>query len=52
MAAAGPRVCLLPTAKVPATFPAVPTAWHRVEVRGFNLANGKPVDLTALVKSD
>lgn len=52
MAETGPRVCLLPTAKVPATFPAVPTAWHRVEVRGFNLANGKPVNLTALVKSD
>lgn len=52
MAQPGSRVCVLPTAQVESTFAQVPPAWHRVEVRGFNLANGKHVDLTALVKAE
>jgi 4-amino-4-deoxy-L-arabinose transferase-like glycosyltransferase len=52
MAQPGPRLCILPTPELPAAFPETPAAWHRVRVDGFNLGNGKRVDLTALVKEE
>lgn len=52
MAQPGPRLCILPTKELPATFPELPPAWQRTRVDGFNLGNGKRVDLTALVKTE
>ena len=49
MAAPGARVCILPTSAVGTIFPEL-SDWDRVDVKGFNLAKGKPVELTALVK--
>lgn len=47
----GARLCILPTSKVDETFGAVPETWQRVRVKGFNLPNGKKVDLTALIQA-
>lgn len=50
MSRSGARLCILPTSKVDETFATIPESWRRVRVKGFNLANGKPVDLTALIQ--
>ena len=50
MSRPGARLCILPTSKVDETFAAIPDSWQRVRVKGFNLANGKRVDLTALIQ--
>ena len=51
MARSGPRLCLLPTDQVSALFPQIPKDWKRAQTIGFNTANGKRVDLTALIKT-
>ena len=51
MARPGARLCLLPTDQVPALFPQIPAGWKQARTIGYNTANGKRVDLTALVKT-
>ena len=51
MARKGPRLCLLPTDQVSTLFPTIPVQWKQAQTTGFNTANGKRVDLTALVKT-
>lgn len=50
MSQPGPRLCLLPTDQVAGLFPVIPDGWRQARATGFNTANGKRVDLTALVK--
>ncbi len=50
MAKPGPRLCVLPTAKVPQIFPQPPPGWERIQIRGVNPAHGRRVELTALIK--
>ena len=48
----GPRVCVLPTELVKDLFDTIPSGWQLVSADGFNIAKGKPVHLTALIKPD
>lgn len=48
----GSRLCILRTPEVASTFPEIPAHWQRVQVQGFNLGNGRWVDLTALIKPE
>jgi len=46
----GPRFVILPDALVPRSFPALPSTWRTYSSRGFNIAKGKFVDLTLILK--
>lgn len=48
----GPRFVILPSALVPKSFPALPSTWRIFSSRGFNIAKGKDVDLTLILKSE
>jgi 4-amino-4-deoxy-L-arabinose transferase-like glycosyltransferase len=46
----GPRVCVMPAAIVNSTFRKLDPSWRVVTARGFDLADGRRVDLAALIK--
>jgi 4-amino-4-deoxy-L-arabinose transferase-like glycosyltransferase len=48
----GARFVILPTALVAKTFPNSSPAWKSFTTRGFNIAKGKDVDLTLVLKPD
>jgi 4-amino-4-deoxy-L-arabinose transferase-like glycosyltransferase len=48
----GPRFVVAPTAQVEKIFPSVPVSWKKFSTHGFNIPNGKAVDLTLLLKPD
>ena len=48
----GARFVILPTTLVAETFPDLPAAWKSFTTRGFNIAKGKDVDLTLVLKPD
>jgi hypothetical protein len=48
----GPRFVILPTTLAPKTFPTPPATWKTFTTRGFNIAKGKDVDLTLVLKPD
>jgi 4-amino-4-deoxy-L-arabinose transferase-like glycosyltransferase len=48
----GARFVVLPTALTAKTFPDPPGAWKSFTTRGFNIAKGKHVDLTLVLKPD
>ena len=48
----GPRFVVLPTARASKIFPNPPESWKTFSTRGFNIAKGKPVDLTLVLKPD
>lgn len=48
----GPRFMILPSALVPKSFPALPSTWRTFSSRGFNIAKGKFVDLTLILKPE
>src|SRR6266481_3705030 len=52
MGKSGPRFAVLPTALAAKTFPDPPTTWKSFTTRGFNIAKGKRVDLTLVLKPD
>jgi hypothetical protein len=52
MAHAGPRFLILRTALAAKIFPNPPSNWTRFSTRGFNIAKGKHVDLTLLLKPE
>jgi hypothetical protein len=48
----GPRFVILPTTLIAKTFPDLPATWKSFTTRGFNIAKGKDVDLTLVLKPD
>ncbi len=52
MGKSGPRFVVLPTALTAKTFPDPPGTWKSFTTRGFNIAKGKHVDLTLVLKPD
>jgi 4-amino-4-deoxy-L-arabinose transferase-like glycosyltransferase len=48
----GPRFVILPTAISKEVFPGLPTSWKTVRTEGFNIAKGKRVDLTMILKPE
>jgi hypothetical protein len=50
MSRGGSRFIVLPTASVAEIFPSVDASWRSYRARGFNIAKGRRVDLTMLVK--
>ena len=52
MAKAGPRFIILPTAAAGEAFPAVPPGWKTFSTAGFNVAKGRRVDLTLVLKPE
>ena len=48
----GTRFVILPTALVGKTFPDPPATWKSFSTRGINIAKGKHVDLTLVLKPD
>ena len=52
MGKSGPRFVVLPTALTAKTFPDLPGTWKSFTTRGFNIAKGKDVDLTLVLKPD
>jgi 4-amino-4-deoxy-L-arabinose transferase-like glycosyltransferase len=48
----GARFVILPTTLVTKTFPDLPATWKSFTTRGFNVAKGKDVDLTLVLKPD
>jgi hypothetical protein len=46
----GPRVCVLPTAQVGDIFRRLDPAWREVNASGYDVANGRKADLTAILK--
>ena len=52
MAKAGGRFVVMPTAVMEKAFPAPPANWNTFSVRGFNVAKGKHVDLTLVLKPE
>jgi 4-amino-4-deoxy-L-arabinose transferase-like glycosyltransferase len=48
----GARFVILPTTLVAKTFPDFPPTWKSFTTRGFNIAKGKDVDLTLVLKPD
>jgi hypothetical protein len=46
----GPRFLILPTDSVARFFPELDSSWRRHRARGWNLAKGKRVDVTMLLK--
>jgi 4-amino-4-deoxy-L-arabinose transferase-like glycosyltransferase len=52
MSEPGPRFVIVPTSLVEELFPNHPRAWTSFPTRGFNVAKGKQVDLTLMLKSE
>src|SRR5437763_5729791 len=52
MSKPGPRFVIVPTSLVQTLFPNPPQAWRSFSARGLNLAKGKQVDLTLVLKSE
>jgi 4-amino-4-deoxy-L-arabinose transferase-like glycosyltransferase len=52
MGASGPRFIILPTPVAGAVFANAPETWKFSTVSGFNIAKGKRVDLTLVLKTD
>jgi hypothetical protein len=52
MSGAGPRFVIVPTSLVHALFPKPPQTWTSFPTRGFNIARGKQVDLTLVLKPE
>lgn len=52
MSGAGPRFVIVPTSHVQALFPKPPQTWTSFPTRGFNIAKGKQVDLTLVLKPE
>lgn len=52
MSGAGPRFVIVPTSLVQALFPKPPQTWTSFPTRGFNIAKGKQVDLTLVLKPE
>jgi len=52
MSLAGPRFLVLPTSITATTFSNPPQDWEFFTTSGFNIAKGKQVDLTLVMKSD
>jgi 4-amino-4-deoxy-L-arabinose transferase-like glycosyltransferase len=52
MSAPGPRFVIVPTSLVQTIFPSYPQAWRSFPTRGFNIAKGKQVDLTLMLKPE
>jgi 4-amino-4-deoxy-L-arabinose transferase-like glycosyltransferase len=48
----GPRFVILPSALVPKSFAVLPSTWRTFSSRGFNIAKGKFVDLTLILKPE
>ena len=48
----GPRFVILPTGLVPQIFPNLSSGWKMFSTRGFNIAKGKRVDLTLILKPE
>ena len=48
----GPRLVVMPTHLVEKVFPAPPNSWRKFSTPGFNVAKGKRVDLTLVLKPD
>lgn len=46
----GPRFVILPTPLATSLYPEIPPDWKRFTVNGWNVAKGKTVDLTLLLK--
>ena len=49
---AGSRFVILPAADASETFPTLPASWKTFSTSGFNIAKGKHVDLTLVLKPD
>jgi hypothetical protein len=52
MSAAGPRFIVLPTPVAGELFTNPPASWRFFTVSGFNIAKGKRVDLTMVLKAE
>jgi len=52
MAQTGPHFLILPTVLAAKIFPDLPPNWASFSTRGFNIAKGKHVDLTLLLKPE
>jgi 4-amino-4-deoxy-L-arabinose transferase-like glycosyltransferase len=52
MSTPGPRFVIVPTSLVQTLFPNHPPAWRSFSTRGFNIAKGKQVDLTLVLKPE
>ncbi len=50
MEKSGPRIVIAPTKLVEKIYPTLPTGWKRFSISGFNIAKGKHVDLTLILK--
>jgi hypothetical protein len=48
----GARFVILPTNLAATTFPVPPATWKSFSTRGFNIAKGKDVDLTLVLKPE
>lgn len=46
----GSRITILPTERLPRSFPSPDPAWKMARVQGINLVKGKRVDLTVVIK--
>jgi 4-amino-4-deoxy-L-arabinose transferase-like glycosyltransferase len=52
MSRPGPRLVIVPTAAIETLFADRPQDWKSFSTRGFNVAKGKPVDLTLVLKPE
>jgi 4-amino-4-deoxy-L-arabinose transferase-like glycosyltransferase len=52
MSARGPRFVVMPSSLVQTLFPNHPQTWKSFSTRGFNVAKGKQVDLTLVLKPE
>jgi hypothetical protein len=52
MEQSGPRFVVLPTDLAGTIYPALPNDWKSFRARGFNIVNGRRVDLTLILKTD
>jgi hypothetical protein len=52
MSGPGPRFVIVPTSFFQTLFPNPPQTWTSFPTRGFNIAKGKQVDLTLVLKSE
>jgi 4-amino-4-deoxy-L-arabinose transferase-like glycosyltransferase len=52
ISAPGPRFVIVPTSSVQTLFPNRPQTWKSFSTRGFNIAKGKQVDLTLVLKPE
>jgi hypothetical protein len=48
----GPRFVILPTEMAEDAFPSAPANWKTFSTSGFNVAKGKRVTLTLLLKAE